>query len=605
MRGDGENGADRARRRIDEEESETRPRRDFDRAKWGNRDSQVDGERPDDSSSRAARDGTMREKYNQPWTRKEKPTEQEDGRRDNPAWRRSQREREFEKTDAEPEWVDSTETPEPARQHTHEDFLRWKESMTGKPTSENKAPVPEGQTEKIVESTGIVQPRITSDAIVSGDKFFAKFEENKGSARPTKSRFANIFGPKEPSKADSESPVSTLIPVAQPAELEQPVPTAEPDKKVDADFAKLLAMLGKNESSQAQPRARPPRSPVNIAELASARSPDLTTNSVAPTQITRTPITTHTPQLSLDRLIESRSPAHYEQAPQAKPGAQELLELLQRSNLHDRPEPRQPSYVQQEQRHVAPPPGLSGFHDRDRPGPPLISTRRETSRSIFDDPAFAGFRAETHQHPPPPNMPSPPEHDRGLEGLLAFMQQGQQHYGQNVDHQRSAQNPQMPPGLQRPPGLDSRPPGGWSGNPPPPPPQAQRQSSHHIPPYSLGPQQNMFGNQTQNAYNQAQQRDQRVPPPQRKPTSDLPGYTNYPPPGFGPSPNFMSPTSPDQYGGGMRNDGYGPPDRMTARDRLERQRPPPPQQNQFAAMYAAAGNARNNGAGVQLPPGFR
>lgn len=591
---DTENGTDRARRRIDEEENDTRPRRDYDRPKWSNRDSQVDGEKSDDASSRTARDGSVRDKFSQPWTRKEKPMDQEENRRDSPAWRRGQRDRDFERQDAEPEWVDSIEAPEPTRQHTHEDFLRWKESMTGKPTADTKPAASEEQPEKIIEASVFSQPRIVSDPIASGDKFFAKFEEHKGNARPTKSRFANIFGSKEQTKTETESPVSSLIPVAEPAELEQPVPNAEPEKKVDADFAKLLAMLGKNEASQAQTRTRPPRSPGNIAELASARSPEITTSNAVPAQATRTPIAAHTPQLSLDRLIESRSPAHHEQAPQTKPGAQELLELLQRSNLHDRQEHRQPAYAQQEQRVVPPPPGLSGYHERDRSGPPLISTRRETSRSIFDDPAFTGFRAEPQQYRPQP-VSSPPDHG-GLENLFAAMNKN--YMSNNLPEQRPIQNQQIPPGLQRPPGLDSRPPAGWSGNAPPPPPQAQRQSSHHMPNYSLGPQQNIFANQNQHAYAQAQQREQRLP--QRKPTGDMPGYTNYPPPGFGPSPTYTSPTSPDQYGA-MRSE-YGHPDRIANRERLERQ---PPQQNPFAAMYGGTNNGRSNGGGVQLPPGFR
>lgn len=590
---------ERPRRRIDEEDSEARPRKDYDRPKWNNRDSQIDSEKLDDLSIRNARDASSREKYSQPWTRKEKPLEQEDNRRESPAWRRGQREREFERQDAEPEWVDSLETPEPAKQHTHEDFLRWKESMTGRPTGDSRPTPSEEQQEKVVEII-TSQPRIVSDPIASGDKFFAKFEENKGNARPTKSRFANIFGPKEQAKAEMEGPTSTLIPVAQPAELEQPAPpSAEPEKKVDADFAKLLAMLGKNEGPQAANKSRPPRSPLNLAELASTRSPDLPANNALP-QSTRTPMATHSPQLSLDRLIESRSPAHHERAPQAKSGAQELLELLQRSNLQDRQEQRQPTYLQQEQRVVPPPPGLSGYHDRDRSGPALISTRREASRSIFDDPAFVGYRAEPQQFKP---LPTNTQRDHGgLENLFAAMNKGYAAHG--LHEQRPTPNQQVPPGLQRPPGLDSRPPPGWSGNPPPPPPPPQRQSSQHVPNYNPGPQQNLFNNQNQPTYgpqqqSQQQQREQQRLP-QRKLTSDMPGFVNYPPPGFGPSPPYASPASPDQYGA-MRSD-YGLPDRIAARERLER---PPPQQNPFAAMYGGTNNGRGNGGGVQLPPGFR
>lgn len=590
-KGDAESdGSDRLRRRTDDDEHEARPRKDHDRPKWGTRDSQINGDKIDEPGSRNARD--TKEKFSQPWVRREKTLDHDDSRRESPAWRRGQKDRDNERQDADPEWIDSVETPEPAKQHTHEDFLRWKESMTGKPAGDSKSTTVEDSQEKMVEANTGSHPRIVSDPIASGDKFFAKFEETKGNARPTKSRFASIFGPKEQPKAEMESPTSSLIPAPVPAELEQPGPPAESEKKVDADFAKLLAMLSKNEGSQAV-KPRPPRSPVNIVELASARSPDITSNNAVPTQSTRTPAS-HTPQMSLDRLIETRSPGHHEQPALAKPGAQELLELLQRSNLQDRQEQRQPNYAPPEQRAVLPPPGLSAYQDRDRSGPALISTRRETPRSIFDDPAFLGYRGEAQQYRP---QQVPARNDPGgIESLLAAMNKS--YMPSNVPEPRAGQNPQVPPGLQRPPGLESRPPPGWSASAP----QVQRQTSQHVLNYNLVPQQNLFSAQNQPGYGQQQHQPQRDAQrlPQRKATGDLQTYGNYPPPGFGPSPAYASLGSPDQYGP-MRNE-YAFSERLGSRERLERQ---PQLQNPYAPPYGNASGGRGNGGGVQLPPGFR
>lgn len=470
--------------------------------------------------------------------------------------------------------------------------------------------------------TGISKPpqRVISDSSASVDKFFAKFEEKKatgeaqGAARPTKSRFASIFSPKDEPKQEAQISVPAVtstppVPQSGPVtELEQPGPPLDQEKKAnDVAFAKLLEMLNKNQtaSNPAMSQIKSTRSPVNIAELATTRSPDLGSLAFAQPQSTRTPISTHTPNLSLDRLIESRSPAHqvnHEQPGQQKATPQDLLDLLRRSNLQDKqPSQQPPGYLPHLEQRMPPPPGLSAFSRREAEtqGPPLISTRRENPRSIFDDPAFTGYRNEQdyQQRSPPLLGNSGPQ--GGLGGLFAAM--SNKNYGQVAQPEprpppnHGLVNP--PPGLQRPPGLDSSampPPGsGWPSNP------QQRQPMHQ---FNVEAQQSHY-NQNRNVYQQPQPQPQPQPQharqmPQRKPTAEVsipPGYTNMPPPGFGPSPMYTSPTSPDSAMQYAMRGAYG----MGERERTDRSQ----QQNPYAAMY---GNSnRGGGGGVQLPPGFR
>ncbi|KAK5939047.1 hypothetical protein PMZ80_008350 [Knufia obscura] len=595
-------GTDRPRRRNDDPDLDGRPKRDFDRSRW-NRDNQVNDERADEGGLRNGREGYSRAKFDQPWTRREKPSEVEG---DSPAWRRGQRDKDFHRNDAEPEWADSIEVAESAKAHTHEDFLQWMEKMKNKTTSEDK-PAQLDSTQKEVAAFGSEKPppRVVSDSSASVDKFFAKFEKDKSveanavGAKPTKSRFASIFGSKDEPKQDTSNPISNIAAPPPPpaAELEQPTSAADPGVKAnnDAAFAKLLEMLNKNQAATppAPSQIQSTRSPVNVAELASTRSPDSGAVPALHQQSTKTPVLSHTPNMSLDRLIESRSPANHartEQMSQPKAGPQDLLDLLRRSNIQERQplQQQQPSYPPHQAQCIPPPPppGLSNIpsHDIERQNPQLINTRRDNPRSIFDDPAFSGYRSEPEMQQ---RTPQPKDHG-GLGGLFAAM--NSRNYASNSQQdQRTQALPNPPPGLQRPPGLDrgARPPPGWPSNS-----QQQRPQPRHL--SNAAPQQPMYN---QAAYPQHPQAPRQMP--QRKPTNEMPlppGFASIPP-GFGPSPTYASPTSPDSAMQFAMRGGYGP----NEHERMEQER----QQSAFAAMYGTGASNRGGSGGVQLPPGFR
>lgn len=509
-------GFERPRRRgYEDDEAESRHRRDHDRPRWGPRESQSDI----------------------PWAKRDKQNDLDD--RDGPAWRRGGRDRDFERADPEPEWVDATETADTKTQHTQADFKEWMEQMKKKEKGSAETPsqfMQAAPIEPTIKDTAAPPERpparILPDSAASVDKFFAKFEEKKTAAdtnvntKPTKSRFASIFGSKEEPKIETQPTppapstaattlASLFTPPPQPTavELEQPSAPVEKEKKAnDEAFAKLLQMLSKNQAGSAPGPAQVPaaKTPVNISELAAIRSPESRSAAPAHTQANRTPVT-HTPNLSIDRLIESRSPAQkpkQDQSAQYKATPQDLLDLLRRSNLQEKQHPPPQSYpVMQEQRMPAPPPGLGNYPNRDFDRqPPLISTRREAPRSIFDDPVFGGYRGDPayqQRSPPPPDNSGP----GGLGGLFAGMND-RGYPPQSRDEHRVSMpgmvNP--PPGLQRPPGLDGSvrappqlPPGsGW-----PPPPQQRAP----MPQYGIDTQQPLYP-PNRNMYPQSPQ----VPP---------------------------------------------------------------------------------------------
>lgn len=428
------------------------------------------------------------------------------------------------------------------------------------------------------------QSRVVSDT--SADKFFARFAERSASdatpaAKPTKSRFASLFGSKDEPKSDGPGPAiisseSLPIPVPPSAELEQPpARAADHEKKAidQAAFNNVLAMLQRNSISP-NTTSQATKTPVNIAELATSKTPTVDP-AVAKTQISRTPSQPHTPNLSLDRLLESRSPAQpNQQARSEQPNsAQQLLNLLQQKPAQPKPSSAQPPLQHifpQYAEHRMPPQIPPGFgpppsREQERPGPPLISTRREAPRSIFDDPAFAGYQREQEfpQRSPPPGL-------GGMAGLFASV--NDKSFAQNGQEESRPSLHRPPPGFENAP---RPPPGsGWPANPP-------RQ-------YNGDGAQAPYG-QSRTAYPQPQSQPAQ-PMPQRKPTGGVPpGFPNIPP-GFGPSPTYAAPGSPesDRYARG----GYGPNERGGERERVQ-------QPIQYPTRLPM------NGAGVQVPPGFR
>lgn len=509
-RDDDMDGFERPRRRgHEEDEADTRPRRDHDRPRWGPRESQSDT----------------------PWAKRDKYVDSDE--RDGPAWRRTGRDkdRDFERADPEPEWVDSVETADSKTQHTQADFKEWMEQMKKKGAAETPShsaqAVPIDSSAKDLTSPAERPPaRVFSDSAASVDRFFAKFEEKQTAAdtnvaaKPTKSRFASIFGSKEEPKPEAQiTPPTTSVSAtltalftnpSQPAavELEQPPVAVEKDKKAnDEAFAKLIQMLSKNQAGSAPTPSQVPASktPVNISELAAVRSPESRSVGPAHAQANRTPVT-HTPNLSIDRLIESRSPAQKpksDNSNQHKATSQDLLDLLRRSKLQEEQPPTQYNYpVMQEQRMPHPPPGLGNYPNRDFDRQqPLISTRREAPRSIYDDPVFGGYRGEPvyQQRSPPPDA-----HMQGGPGGLFAGMNDRAYPPSNRDEHRAPMpgmvNP--PPGLQRPPpGLDG------NARPPQPPPGSgwpPTQQRAPMPQYGLDTQQPPYP-QNRNIYQQSPQ----------------------------------------------------------------------------------------------------
>ena len=490
--------------------------------------------------------------------------------------------------------------------------MQFMKSMRNKKEGSEQAAQPESAQKEAAALIDRPPARVVSDP-ASVDKFFAKFEEQKktmndtpGVAKPVKSRFAALFGSKDEPAQEPHGASKILSPLPAskqppppPVELEQPaVKQPGQDKGVqEAAFANLLVMLGKNQKSSTPAPAELPstKSPLNIAELSASRSPDpLTARSNEP-QTTRTPILSHTPNLSIDRLVESRSPAHQthrDSSAQAKATPQDLLDLLRRNTIQDKQAQQthqhqqlESSYMQpREQRVPPPPPGLGGLQMRDQ-GPPLISTRRDNPRSIFDDPAFTGYRNQQdyQQRSPPPHEHRSNGNFDGVSGFFAAM--NNQNYRQNEQQRAVSDQPiNPPPGLARPPpGFDNR------ARPQPAleyPPQRQQ--------YSPDDSRSAFTGQNRNAYQQPPQPLQNRQLPQRKPTNDMPippGFNI--PPGFGP-PSYASPTSPDTGMPYAMRGGYA----GTDRERVERQQ----QQDYLARLGLGQGRAER---GVQLPPGFR
>lgn len=556
-RPENENDLDRSRKRYDEDDGDTRQRRDYDRPRWGARDAQADT----------------------PWARRDRRGENEQER---PAWRRGARDND--RID-EPEWADSIEPSDTPKQHTQDDLAQFLAQMKNK---DKTATEPLASAQPLEEKKPQEHPpaRVVSDT--STDKFFARFAERSSSdattaAKPTKSRFASLFGSKEEPKPDLHGPGPAVasndtfpIPLQPSAELEQPAQPVDNNKKAidQAAFNNVLAMLQRNSVSP-NVTSQPSKTPVNIAELAASKTPTIDA-AIAKTQISRTPSQSHTPTLSIDRLIESRSPAQHNQQgriDQPKDSAQQLLNLLQRKPAQDKPQqtqaPLQHIFPQYGEYRMPPqiPPGFGPppNHEQNVQGAPLISTRRDAPRSIFDDPAFAGYQREQEftQRSPPPGL-------GGMAGLFASV--NEKSFNQNGQEDARPHLQRPPPGFENAP---RPPPGsGWPANPP-------RQ-------YNADASQAPYG-QSRTAYPQPQPGQ---PMPQRKPTGGPPPGFPPIPPGFGPSPTYAAPGSPETAtqhplrGWFIQNEREG-----------ERERP------QQSMQYQA--RVPMTGSGVQVPPGFR
>lgn len=456
----------------------------------------------------------------------------------------------------------------------------------------------------------------------SMDKFFAKFEskapEQKSSTVKIhgKTRFASLFGP----QVEQNKPTEAAPPMPS---TERPSSAQLSGSTVDADqagFARILEMLqtrGSNPIPQSQEPAKP-RTPLYARGNDSKVEPEA-----------------RPPSQNLISLLTGQSSPQHQESAQYHPRAHQekyagatspielpthtrqqssinkdevLLNLLRQANLAPKPQPLPPPQQSERGR----PGGFGMFVDpeaRAQPprnqmispgeGPdPMMIQRRETGRLMFDDSPGSMFQNEPREQLTrrPTNGPPP-----GYADDPTMM-----HRGQNPQ-QRPMQPPQppqgLPPGFQRPPGLDQLPrPPNSSWPPQQPQPQQQPPRQPPLPPGLSNLPRGMLGppfgqpQQAPSMQNPYPQQHRSQPPPQPPPlprkytgeSSSTPGMPNLPP-GMYPPPGFINAGPPPGFPGSMANH----PSRYQGE-------PGPPQgiNSAFMEMYGEVG-----GRGVGLRGG--
>ncbi|KIX08629.1 uncharacterized protein Z518_03285 [Rhinocladiella mackenziei CBS 650.93] len=577
--------------RQDSEDAETENRRDYDRRfKWAGRDrsdQNLEDDHEDLTRTGFRRDTHSRAKLSQSWFKKD--TGDGESRRDTDKsqdWRSGRgRDRDWDrsvKAEADPEWMDSTEPDEPFQVHTQEDFQRWKEKMkAGGTTSLDKTEsgVTTSPTDNVQEKPAKKVVPVEPDD--SMDKFFARFEA-KGTEQKTgagkvhgKTRFASLFSPPAEQNKQVEAPP---MPTAERPSSAQIPSSTDADQ---AGFARILEMLqtrSNNPTPQNQDTAKP-RTPLHAGGTGSKAEPEARPSSQdflsllgaqnAPRQ--SEPAQSQPPP-NHERYAEPRSPT--EQPPHTRQQSsinkdEVLLNLLRQASLAPKPQPPPPpppppppAHQQSEMGAGARMPGLNDPNSRSRgqmispvqgqgqvQDPIMMMQRRETGRSMFDESPISMYQNEPGPREAlsrrPTNGTQPGFTDDAMMAMLRTqrLMPPPQHQG-------------LPPGLQRPPGLDQlpRPNPTWPSQPPPRQPSLPPGLSNV--PRGVPSSSFMQTQQITNQQNMQQQPQQQRPQQQRKYTGDsvsTPGVPNlppvmYPPPGFigaGPPPGF--PGHPARY----------------------------------------------------------
>ncbi|KAK7905291.1 hypothetical protein LTR67_000011 [Exophiala xenobiotica] len=585
------------------------------RPKWSSKDKNDQALEDDEDLSRPGfrRD---RARFSQPWFKKDTDAE-ENGRDDvAPDWRRSRREPDWDrqpKVEAEPEWMDA-EPEEPFQARTQEDFQRWKEKMkAGTATPQDKVESTFAETAKPA-TTKLVSPEPDD----SMDKFFAKFE-SKATEQKTgtvkshgKTRFASLFTPATEQSKQVEAPPPMPMPMPT---AERPSSAHFADSTADADqagFARILEMLqtrSNNPTPQNQEstktrtplyaRASEPR-PDPEARPSSATLISLLTGQTTPQQ-QQQPAPSQRPSVQ-DRVADSRSPGEQPTHTRQQSSINKdevLLNLLRQASLAPKPQP--PPNPHQQAGGMFGMPSEPNVRAAARnqmispvPGPdPIMSQRRETGRSMFDESPVAMYQ----------NEQVPREHiqRRATNGAPAILDDPLIALLRGQGPQRHMPPQSLPPGLQRPPGLEqgARQPPNW----PPQQPQAQPPRQSSLPPGLSSLPRGMPGvpyGQPQPIPGQQQppQQQRTQQQPQRKYTGEssaAPGMPNLPP-GMFPPPGFMNAGPPPGFPGSMAN--------HPARFQGE----PGPQgiNRAFLEMYGEAGGRgaglRGGGANAGMPP---
>jgi len=586
------------------------------RPKWALRDKNDQALEDDEDSSRAGlrRDRT---KFSQPWFKKDTDAE-ENGRDDiAPDWRRSRREPDWDRqarVEAEPEWMDAAEPEEPFQARTQEDFQRWKEKMkAGTATPQEKVESTFAETAKPA-TTKLVSPEPDD----SMDKFFAKFE-SKAAEQKTgtvkghgKTRFASLFTPATEQNKQVEAPPSMPPTLPMPA-TERPSSAHFADSTADADqagFARILEMLqtrSNNPTPQNQEttktrtplyaRASEPR-PDPEARPSSATLISLLTGQIPPQQ-QQQHSSTQGPSAQ-DHVADSRSPGEHPTHTRQQSSINKdevLLNLLRQASLAPKPQPPNPHQQAGAMYGMPSDPNVRAAARNQMispvPGPdPIMSQRRETGRSMFDESPVAMYQNE--------QLPREHLQRRATNGAPASLDDPLIALLRGQGPQRPMPPQSLPPGLQRPPGLEQGP--RQTPNWPPQQPQAQPPRQSSLPPGLSGLPRGMPGapyGQPQPIPSQQQppQQQRTQQQPQRKYTGEssaVPGMPNLPS-GMFPPPGFMNAGPPPGFPGSMAN----PPARFPGE--------PGPQgiNRAFLEMYGEAGRGaglRGGGANAGMPP---
>ncbi|KAJ9634994.1 hypothetical protein H2204_005949 [Knufia peltigerae] len=543
------------------------------RPKWAARDRNDQGLEDDDDFSR----GGFRQnrgKFSQPWFRKD-TADTEDTVRDDrhPDWRRGdRRDREWDrqpKAEAEPEWMDTAEPEEPFQARTQEDFQRWKEKMKAGTATPQDKPEPAEQAQSA--------PKMASpEPDDSMDKFFARFESKptEQQAAPAKvhgkTRFASLFSPPTEQNKQVEAPAS--MPSA-----ERPSSTQLSDSTSDADqagFARILEMLqtrSNNPTPQSQETTAKPRTP--LYARGSEPKPEMESRPSSQTLISL--LTGQNPPQQQNANLNQGPPLHERvpdpDSPIAPPTHtrqqssinkdEVLLNLLRQASQAPKPQPPPNPHQQPGTMYGIPSDANMRAATRNQMVSPIqgqephMPQRRETGRSMFDEPPISVYQIEQQPREDIRRRATNGAQSSLDDPLIAMLRT----QGPARPMQPPPQN--LPPGLHRPPGLEQVPRQNpnW---PPQQPPQPQQQpvrqqtlppglsgAPRGIPGVPYGPLQPMPGQQQA-----PQPRPQQPPqPPHRKypgESSTAPAMPNLPP-GMFPPPGFMNPGPPPGFPGSM------------------------------------------------------
>lgn len=492
-------------RRIFQDDTDRRPRRNGDTDRWEGKDGYRDRDSRDFNAERGPRDkegrfvlrrdGPGRARHEGSWFRDGSAQDSPDVEEERPSvrnkeWRRDRVgvDRDWNrgtKIEQEPEWLDSSDRGDHRRAHTQEDFERWKERMKANSAQAQVEEKMEVLAETVAEPPPPQKPEVrpTDGSLFSDqgtpfqggstmDRFFGLLGDAKPSpdvitpgsvdsvttkkdlmsAKPSKSsRFAGLFSP-PPETSPARESASPALEVKYPADQ-----SAAKDADQEG-FQRILQMLGGGGKSRtttpkvdASQQPRPP-SRVHMEHTRTATA--MSSPAVDPF---------HRPEffaLSQDNVVRGTAPLQETPLPQSvskEPQARDrehLLRLMQQVRIS----PPQGNNSQGQPQSAGPAPGMMNMPEllsRPQGMPPTQKTA-----NFLEDPAIANMqRPEVRRLPN--GLPA------GYLDEIPFPQGNQLPITPGGSRVPQNQN-HAPLGLQRPPGFDNVPRPGWTGHQLPP-----------------------------------------------------------------------------------------------------------------------------------------